>query len=452
MRKGTLAGMMMMLVVFTDIAGQELTPSAWRERDRSPRIERLRADVARDVANAGAFWLEVEASGTPLIEPLGDKHSLVTFLWRGTPDTRNVVVLLSDFAGVRPQDHMMKRLGTSDVWFLTVRLPPTARFLYRLSPNDQLNDAYLGALLGTNPQLDPLNPNSFFGIASIAELPGAPRQPWIVRNPDNPSGTVSNEQVIVSTQMKMERRVWVYTPPGYRSTGAPADLLVIFDGRMYIDRLLAPITLDNLIAAKRIAPAVAVFIENPFSVRNDELFWNPVYADFLAAELVPWIRERFNVTKDPRRVVIAGASAGGAGAMYAALQHSNVFGNVLSQSAGLPSPERLQQFAERTPGAAGADRHTREEIEDRSLTEGVWLARLFIKVPRLPIRFYMDVGIFEADFMGGGLGALEPNRHMRDVLLAKGYDVHYHEFMGGHDYINWRGTLADGLITLLGNK
>jgi enterochelin esterase-like enzyme len=64
----------------------------------------------------------------------------------------------------------------------------------------------------------------------------------------------------------------------------------------------------------------------------------------------------------------------------------------------------------------------------------------------------MDVGVFEADFMGGGLEALEPNRHMRDVLLAKGYDVQYQQFIGGHDYINWRGTFADGVTALVGKK
>jgi enterochelin esterase-like enzyme len=39
---------------------------------------------------------------------------------------------------------------------------------------------------------------------------------------------------------------------------------------------------------------------------------------------------------------------------------------------------------------------------------------------------------------------------MRDVLLAKGYEVHYQMFVGGHDYVNWRGTLADGLLALIG--
>jgi enterochelin esterase-like enzyme len=70
--------------------------------------------------------------------------------------------------------------------------------------------------------------------------------------------------------------------------------------------------------------------------------------------------------------------------------------------------------------------------------------------PRLPLRFYMDAGSDDIDF-GGHYGTLEQSRHMRDVLLAKGYEVHYQEFQGGHDYLSWRGTLADGLIVLTGS-
>jgi enterochelin esterase-like enzyme len=38
----------------------------------------------------------------------------------------------------------------------------------------------------------------------------------------------------------------------------------------------------------------------------------------------------------------------------------------------------------------------------------------------------------------------------RDVLPAKGYSVHYSEFTGDHDPVNWRGSFADGLIALSG--
>jgi enterochelin esterase-like enzyme len=56
------------------------------------------------------------------------------------------------------------------------------------------------------------------------------------------------------------------------------------------------------------------------------------------------------------------------------------------------------------------------------------------------------------DLNGRGGAILEPSRHMRDVLLAKGYEVHYQENVGGHDYLSWRGSLADGLLALVGTS
>jgi enterochelin esterase family protein len=41
------------------------------------------------------------------------------------------------------------------------------------------------------------------------------------------------------------------------------------------------------------------------------------------------------------------------------------------------------------------------------------------------------------------------NRHLRDVLRAKGYDVTYREVGANHDWVHWRAMLADGLMTLL---
>ena len=90
-------------------------------------------------------------------------------------------------------------------------------------------------------------------------------------------------------------------------------------------------------------------------------------------------------------------------------------------------------------------------MEDRSGVEGGWLAKQVIEMPRRPIKFYLDAGIFEAS-LGGFAGILDATRHLRDVLLAKGYEVHYQMFIGGHDYLSWRGTLADGLIALIGTK
>ena len=79
------------------------------------------------------------------------------------------------------------------------------------------------------------------------------------------------------------------------------------------------------------------------------------------------------------------------------------------------------------------------------------MAQLFVNSPKLPVRFYLDAGSLELDRDQNGSSILVTNRHLRDVLRAKGYEVFYQEFQGAHDYLSWRGTIADGLI-LLGGK
>src|SRR5438034_7006429 len=89
-----------------------------------------------------------------------------------------------------------------------------------------------------------------------------------------------------------------------------------------------------------------------------------------------------------------------------ALRHPETFGNVLSQSGSFwwippPSPEK--------------------PLERDLYAEPNYVASLFLAAPQLPLRFYMGAGSQEVDFSGRSAGILETNRHLRDVLLAKGY-------------------------------
>ena len=79
-----------------------------------------------------------------------------------------------------------------------------------------------------------------------------------------------------------------------------------------------------------------------------------------------------------------------------------------------------------------------------------YVAQLFVNSPKLPLRFYMDAGSLEMDRDPNGSSILVTNRHLRDVLRAKGYEVFYQEFQGGHEYMSWRGTFPEGLILLVG--
>ena len=85
--------------------------------------------------------------------------------------------------------------------------------------------------------------------------------------------------------------------------------------------------------------------------------------------------------------------------------------------------------------------------------EAEWLISQIKVSPSLPIHFHLDCGLMEDRPGENGIPSiLEANRHLRDVLLAKGYRVHYQEFNGGHEYINWRGQVSAGLLALLGSR
>jgi len=217
--------------------GNPVKPSAWRDKYTSQRIEALRKDVATGHVSTVAFWEDVSKQGTPLIEPSheGDSHQLVTFVWRGTPNTHNVLVVSDPFTWVRPQDYLMKRVRNTDVWYLVLRLPRRARFAYRLSPNDPLDAPSLGHLnLGRGVQQDPLNPHRS-GSQSVVELPGAPLQPWIGFNPAAPHGEILGH-TIASAVLGNVRDIWVYSPTDYRPD-VLYPLVVLFDGPAQLESM-----------------------------------------------------------------------------------------------------------------------------------------------------------------------------------------------------------------------
>jgi enterochelin esterase-like enzyme len=416
--------------------------------DQSPRIQKV-----TNQAEADAFWKEIGPNGSPLIEPIGDDlgYRLTTFLWRGNAETKRVL-LLSQVCPPTPEDCFLRHVEGTDLWYKTLRIDHRLRTLYTLAPNapevtrETKLDGDLEKQVTARRQRDPLNPKSIFespkdpdvpvhrGYSKL-EMPDAPPQPWADKRQGLPGGEIV-KQDFPSALLKNTHKISVYTPPGYSKNSPPYDLLVVFDGDSFIETVPTPTTLDNLISEKRIAPTVALIVGNAKGVRGTELPCNPTFAEFLNSELIPWVRRSYNVSLDPRRVTIGGCSYGGLAATCAAYRHPETFGNVLSQSGSYwwtppPDPTKPDTFA---PDA-----------------DPSYVAQLFINSSKLPIRFYLDAGSLELDRSGKGGSILVPNRHFRDVLRAKGYEVFYQEFQGAHDYASWRGTIADGLI-LLGGK
>lgn len=409
----------------------------------SPIIAELQRRVhSGDPHAVGEFWATAARRTTPLVEPVpGEPHRVVaTFVWRDDGKAKTMSLLTTILRARGFDDMMMTRLPGTDVWYKVFNLRADFRFTYRfaidISPMallfpealkfDPLNPKKLVA------ERDPENPDATVIEGSVAEFPEARPEPWITRMPAVAAGTVEMHW-LDSSRLHNRRRIWTYLPPGYDPKHAAYPVLICFDGFLYASPsaaaggIPAPTILDNLIAAHRIPPMVAIFVDSIWKLRNVEQTNHRPFVDFLAEELLPWARNHWNVTTDPRRTIVTGVSSGGLTSSYAALERPDVFGNVLSQSGAY------------WRGNEGDQQHFE------------WVPQQFEKSPKLPIRFVIQVGAGElSPAPNGGPRMVDTNGHLRDILLAKGYEVHFAEEPGAHEPISWRDGLSDGLILLAG--
>lgn len=396
------------------------------ETPMGPRLKKLQQALVQG-QSTDAFWQQVQQQGTPLVEPWEGGQLLVTFLWR---DRGNQNVRL--FGSPSGDHNPLRKLGGSDVWWTSVVMDPRARLSYALAPDvpKVANAAQQRRMILATLQRDPLNPHTFpaqlatqavdrFQGRSVLQLPQAPKQPWVQARSDVPQGTLTRH-VVRSQILGNDRDVWTYVPAG----AEPQNLLVLFDAHAFVHDVPTPRILDNLMADGLLPNTAAVIVGNASpEARGQELPPNPKFAQFMAEELMPWVREQ-GLAQMARHTVVAGSSYGGLVSSYLGLTHPELFGNVLSMSGSYwwaPQGE-----------PAG------------------WMQRAWQTLPSpMPhVRFYIDAGRFETG-RGGRNGILETSRELGDVLRARGLSVTQREWISGHDYVQWQASLGCGLVALL---
>ncbi len=418
---------------------------------RSTRIEALLAKPSP--AAAAALLREAYERGGPLIEPLpgvvdrrGVPCSQVTFLYEAPGAHR--VSILTQLNETYPHEWMERVPGT-DLWYAVRTAADDVRVCYQFCADDPFAGSNFFELPAETVMAmdkerlprtaaDPANPIRTMAHAgmlgtppehwfSVLKLPRTPPDPWHEPRREVPAGSV-HQAAVKSRILENERQVSVYTPPGYQPGSGPYPLVVLLDGLDFQRVVDTPTIVDNLVAAQRIRPPVVAMVENATALsRFDEYFCNASFADFLADELLPWVRRGYDgVASGPGSVIVGGVSAGGIAAAHTAWSRPDAFGTAMSMSGAFPYAP---------PG----------DVEDE------WLTRQIAAADRRPVRWWMNVGVLECEPSSEAqVTMLGANRHLRTVLGAKGHDVRYSEYSGGHEWLNWQATLPQALIDLIG--
>ena len=394
----------------------------------STRIQDLAAQLRRG-ETSDAFWQGVEKTGTPLAEKQPDGSYVLTFLARGNHPNSKLI------GGPTNDNHPFERLADSDVWYRSIPVPDGAFFSYRLALDvprfDGPERLQRTAVLAT-AKADPLNHHPWpatasdpYGQKSTFRVGAVPSLLWHEAK-GHLKGKLSKHHV-TSLALHNSRDVWVYSTAGFDPDNPDSPLLILFDAEQFMAEGKVTTIMDNLVAEKKIPPlAVALVSPINLQVRSAELPDNDAFAAFIAGDVLDLVKRETGLKPKRERTILAGASYGGLGASTIALKFPDQFGNVLSMSGS---------YWWHKDGWLNKAHLVADKVIAQSLSD---------------IHFFLSAGLFETPRPNGFASTLLPNRHLRDVLRAKGYRVDHREYPTAHDIFAWREILPDGLVALIG--
>lgn len=196
-------------------------------------------------------------------------------------------------------------------------------------------------------------------------------------------------------ELQTQRRVWLYLPEDYDTSGKHYPVIYMQDGQNLFDEYTASYqewgvdeTMDNyfhdnacIIVAVDHGEENRISEYNPYTTEHGE-GRGDAYVSFLVNTLKPFIDANYRTQADARHTAIVGSSMGGLIAMYAALKHPEVFGNAGVFSPAFWIAKEIYAFA----------------LEQQSLSDS---------------RFYFVCGDSESDDMVGDM------QGMADIVREK---------------------------------
>jgi len=262
---------------------------------------------------------------------------------------------------------------------------------------------------------------------------------WLHRRP-----AVRTERLrhVRSPQLGNTRTITVYLPPGYRDD-CEHPLLVVHDGQDMGAWKLAD-ALAQHHAAGRVTPVVAALPALPSRMQEYGTAGRPngrgqgaraaEFQAFVTDTVVPLLRRRYQLARDPAHTALLGASLGGLSAFDLAWRRPDVFG-----LAGVFSGSFWWRTSDASAAAQQATRIVHQIVR--------------ASAARPPLRLWFQAGTLdeEEDRDGNGvIDAIQDTTELIDELAAKGFsrgrDVVYRETAGGrHHPSTWAQELPEFL-------
>jgi enterochelin esterase family protein len=171
---------------------------------------------------------------------------------------------------------------------------------------------------------------------------------WQKRDVPHGMVTIANYK---SDATKTERRLRVWTPPGYFTGNEMLPVLYLLHGggdndTYWTESGKAGWILDNLFAEGKIKPMVVVMPDGGIPVET--------FAQDLGESIIPYIESNFRVYDDTPHRAIAGLSMGGLETLETILRYPDKFSYVIVMSSGWYSnnPESLTKYDKSVEKAA----------------------------------------------------------------------------------------------------
>lgn len=335
------------------------------------------------------------------------------------------------FRLLAPQAKTVKLQGN---WMesIPVELQKGADGVWSLSQADFKPDIYTYSYLVDGVKAnDPNNPYQVRDVSSVMSM-------FLVAGPQSlsyevqrvPHGSVT-KRWYASKGLQEDRRLTVYTPPGYESNKGKYPVLYLLHGMggdeeawMTLGR--ASQILDNLIAAGKAKPMIVVMPNGHTSnaaapgesakgfykidMMTPDIFTGDMETYF--NEIINFTEQNYRVKSDAKDRAIAGLSMGGFHSLYISANQPKMFGYV-----GLFSPAILPPQNKQSPIYMNLD--TKLDIQRKQGYQLYWIA------------------IGKTDFLYKSV------TDFRNKLDRSGFKYTYVESDGGHTWSNWRTYLTD---------